>query len=94
MYIKRGTLENPSSMDGNDLPILTGPGGKRYEVSYVAAFIWNMLDGTRPLHDVAKKVQATARIESNELLKVTQKIVTDLQNANLAEELQNVVFKR
>lgn len=83
MFIKRGSIQRQGS---DTSPILVNPEGKRYQVSFLAAFIWDHLDGRSPLQEVVSEVQKTARTEKPGLFKVAQDIVTDLKKVDLISE--------
>ncbi len=91
MFIKKGNIENKIT---SQTPILVNPQGKRFEVSFIAAFIWNGLNGATPVQELVKEIQNTARMDSPELFNVAQEIVKDLRKVDLVEELRPEAVKR
>ncbi|RZF21494.1 PqqD family protein [Halobacteriovorax vibrionivorans] len=91
MFIKRGSIQRQSN---DTTPILINPQGKRYEVSFLAAFIWDHLDGRSPLQEVVTEVQKAARIEKPGLYKVAENIVSDLKKVDLITETSSEMSQR
>lgn len=88
MFIKKGTAQISNKNTKNPGLILTGPNGKRYEVSYIAGHIWERLDGKTSLDDVVKEIQLKAKTTSPQLRSVAKEIVMDLRKVGLVSETQ------
>lgn len=80
MYIKKGKLCHESNY-GN--PVLQNTSGQAYEVSFVAAFIWERLDGSTPLSVIEEEISRVGDISREKLRKSTDLILRELQKVGL-----------
>lgn len=56
-----------------------------YKVDAVAAKVWKLLDGRRPMEKIVKRLEKETSIASKDLRKHTQKLVGALLKAKLIE---------
>lgn len=86
MYIKQGSHVSTVHADN---PILKTPEGQGYEVSFVAAFIWQYLDGKTSIEEVSQKLKVTGNVDSPNLTTTVQKIAVELKNVGLLREIKH-----
>lgn len=80
MFLKRGSIE---SLDQKN-PVLITPEGNRFKVSYVSAFVWEQLDGTKPIPKIKEKIERTGKLEVPNLSNFIEKIIAELEKVDLA----------
>lgn len=80
MYKKKGSYcrETPS---GN--PVIQNLNGQAYEVSYVAAFIWDKLDGKTSLNEVEEEIFKHGDMSKDKLRAKVKNILTELEKVAL-----------
>jgi hypothetical protein len=83
MYKRRGSLTNQSN---SKHIFLKNPEGKSYKVNFVTAFVWDLLDGNRSTPVIAKEIQKTAKLESEELPSVVSQVILELKKVGLVQE--------
>ncbi len=80
MYIKKGSLCR-ESLSGN--PILKNSNGQAYEVSFIAAFIWERLDGETSLPLIKEEVTKVGDISQEKLGEIWDLVLTELEKVGL-----------
>lgn len=85
MYLKRGSL---ISLEKTENPHLQTPEGQKYEVNYIAAYVWDLLDGSKSASDVAEIIEDSGNLKDYDLPKIVTKIIDELEKVNLVEPLK------
>lgn len=80
MYFKNGKLSKDSE---SGKPIIQNTGGQSYEVSFIAAFVWERLDGTTPLSDIKEEMTRTGDITLEKLGEVVELNLAEMEKVQL-----------
>lgn len=86
MHIKRGSL---ISINKGKKPLLQTPEGQKYEVSFIAAYVWDLLDGSRGVLDIVEAIEKSGNLKDDDLPQIVNKIIDELEKVNLVGPAQN-----
>jgi len=85
LYIKTGHLTNP---ENNEKIFLQNPKGESYQVNFVTAFVWDLLDGNRSTPVIAQEIKKTGNLETEELPLIVSQIIVELEKVGLVQETE------
>jgi hypothetical protein len=81
MLLKHG--KSLKSQENSDAILVMNPKGDRFQISYTAHMVWNMLDGDTELETIAQKIASMADVETNKMQSVVEEIVQGLKSVDL-----------
>jgi hypothetical protein len=80
MYLKQGKIYKES---GSGNPILQNKKGEAYEVSFVAAYVWEKLNGSNSLQDIKQSISSLSDMDDARLDNFLNMIINELDRVEL-----------
>ena len=88
MYVKLGKISKESKT-GN--PIIKNLNGQSFEVTFIAAFVWDRLNGATSLSSIKNEISQVGDISQDKLGESIELILLELEKVGLVTQRENEI---